>query len=135
MFVGEKSDPQRFNSAGINFKAKLIGVEDVAQANGDRMCQEAIHRLKGSVKDSGGHKLRLVINVSMNGMKLIEEKTGVGSFVVSSCSPIIVFILFSCPVAVFLLFLKDKLYEISSDTHQLQFMKLHHFKLERFKLI
>ena len=79
MFVGEKSDPQRFHGAGINFKAKLIGIEDVAQANGDRMCQEAIHRLKGSVKDSGDHKLRLVINVSMNGMKLSEEKTGVGS--------------------------------------------------------
>ena len=31
--------------------------------------------------------------------------------------------------------IKAKRYAISSDTHQLQFMKLHHFKLERFKLI
>ena len=30
---------------------------------------------------------------------------------------------------------KILMYAISSDTHQLQFMKLHHFKLERFKLI
>ena len=30
---------------------------------------------------------------------------------------------------------KAKLWEISSDTHQLQLFKLHHFKLERFKLI
>ena len=30
---------------------------------------------------------------------------------------------------------KAKLLEISSDTHQLQLMKLHHFKLEIFKLI
>ena len=28
--------------------------------------------------------------------------------------------------------LKAKLYAISSDTHQLQFIKLHHFKQERF---
>ena len=27
---------------------------------------------------------------------------------------------------------KAKIYEISSDTHQLQFIKLHHFKQERF---
>ena len=31
-------------------------------------------------------------------------------------------------------YVKAKLYAISSDTHQLGFMKLHHFKLERFKL-
>ena len=30
---------------------------------------------------------------------------------------------------------KAKIYAISSDTHQLQLTKLHHFKLERFKLI
>ena len=30
---------------------------------------------------------------------------------------------------------KAKLWEISSDTHQLQLIKLHHFKLERFKSI
>ena len=77
MFVGDKGDPQRFRGAGINFKAKLIGIEDVAQANGDKMCQEAIQRLKAAVKESGDHKLRLVINVSMQGMKLIEEKTEV----------------------------------------------------------
>ena len=27
---------------------------------------------------------------------------------------------------------KAKIYEISSDTHQLQFIKMHHFKQERF---
>ena len=31
--------------------------------------------------------------------------------------------------------LKAKTYAISSDTHQLQLIKLHHFKLERFKSI
>ena len=31
--------------------------------------------------------------------------------------------------------IKAKLWEISSDTHQLQLIKLHHFKLERFKSI
>ena len=80
VLAGEKGDPQRFHGVGINFKAKLIGVEDVAQANGDKMCQEAIQRLKAGIKESGDHKLRLIINVSMQGMKLIEEKTEVGGY-------------------------------------------------------
>ena len=32
-------------------------------------------------------------------------------------------------------FVKAKIWAISSDTHQLQFIKLHHLKLEIFKLI
>ncbi len=31
--------------------------------------------------------------------------------------------------------IKAKMYAISSDTHQLQLIKLHHLKLERFKSI
>ena len=31
--------------------------------------------------------------------------------------------------------IKAKMYAISSDTHQLRLIKLHHFKLERFKSI
>ena len=31
--------------------------------------------------------------------------------------------------------IKAKLWEISSDAHQLQLIKLHHFKLEKFKSI
>ena len=34
-----------------------------------------------------------------------------------------------------LFWFKAKMSEISSDTHQLQLIKLHHFKLERFKSI
>ena len=34
-----------------------------------------------------------------------------------------------------ILVFKAKIEEISSDTHQLQLIKLHHFKLERFKSI
>ena len=30
------------------------------------------------------------------------------------------------------MYIKAKMYAISSDTHQLQFLKLHHFKQERF---
>ena len=37
----------------------------------------------------------------------------------------------SCFIAI----LGAKMYTISSHTHQLQFIKLHHFKLERFKSI
>ena len=34
-----------------------------------------------------------------------------------------------------LLLLKAKIYAISSDTHQLQLIELHHFKLDIFKSI
>ena len=51
MFVSEKStknSPSRFEGEGVVFKAKLIGVEPVSDARGDKMCQEAMQKLKVS---------------------------------------------------------------------------------------
>lgn len=57
------------------FTAKFIGVSDVADFRGNAMCQETMQKLKAAVKSSGKHKLKILVNISLEGIKLIEEKT------------------------------------------------------------
>ncbi|KAK3579100.1 hypothetical protein CHS0354_022120 [Potamilus streckersoni] len=70
-----KNDPARFENPGLNFNAKLIGIDNVQSARGDRMCQESMHKLKIAVKISGVHKQKIVINVSLDGIKIIDVRT------------------------------------------------------------
>lgn len=72
-----KNDSSRFVTPGINFNAKLIGVDDVENARGDKMCQESMYRLKMAVKSSGQHKQKLIINVSLDGIRIIDLRTHV----------------------------------------------------------
>lgn len=62
---------------GVSFKAKLIGILEVSEARGDRMCQEALFDLKMAIRAAGEHKQRITINVAIDGLKLRDEKTGV----------------------------------------------------------
>uniref|UniRef100_A0A0B7A3N6 PID domain-containing protein n=1 Tax=Arion vulgaris TaxID=1028688 RepID=A0A0B7A3N6_9EUPU len=66
------SDPTRFEGNGISYKAKLIGIEDVKEARGDLMCQDALIKLKNYVKISGEHKRKIFVNVTLEGLKIID---------------------------------------------------------------
>ncbi|XP_037340610.2 disabled homolog 2 isoform X4 [Pungitius pungitius] len=81
--VSEKTDEyllSRFQGDGVRYKAKLIGVDDVQDARGDKMSQDSMMKLKGmavAARSQGKHKQRIWVNISMSGLKIIDEKTGV----------------------------------------------------------
>ena len=62
------------------FKGKLIGVLEVQEARGDRICQDALQELKTAIKASGEHKQRILIHIAVDGLKIRDEKTGVRHF-------------------------------------------------------
>ncbi|XP_027848995.2 uncharacterized protein LOC114128637 isoform X2 [Aphis gossypii] len=72
----DKCGAIRFMGDGVSFKAKLIGILEVSEARGDRMCQEALFDLKMAIRAAGEHKQRITINVAIDGLKLRDEKTG-----------------------------------------------------------
>ncbi|XP_055956323.1 disabled homolog 1 isoform X2 [Patella vulgata] len=69
------ADANRFQGEGINFRAKLIGIDDVPEARGDKMCQDTIQKLKAIVKISKEHKQRIIVNVSLDGLKILDQAT------------------------------------------------------------
>lgn len=68
---------ERFRGAGMNFTAKLIGVLEVNEPRGERMCQSAISRLKQNVINSRAHKQKIIVNVSLNGIRIYDQKSRV----------------------------------------------------------
>uniref|UniRef100_A0A8C5GMZ7 PID domain-containing protein n=1 Tax=Gouania willdenowi TaxID=441366 RepID=A0A8C5GMZ7_GOUWI len=81
--VLEKTDQYllgRFQGDGVRYKAKLIGIDDVSEARGDKMCQDSMMKLKGmavAARSQGKHKQRIWVNISMSGIKIIDERSGV----------------------------------------------------------
>ncbi|XP_035419787.1 disabled homolog 2 isoform X4 [Cygnus atratus] len=79
----EKTDESllaRFKGDGVRYKAKLIGIDDVPEARGDKMSQDSMMKLKGmavAARSQGQHKQRIWVNISLSGIKIIDEKTGV----------------------------------------------------------
>ncbi|XP_077286509.1 DAB adaptor protein isoform X2 [Arctopsyche grandis] len=72
----DKNEPSRFLGEGVFFKAKLIGILEVAEARGDRMCQEALADLKMAIRAAGEHKQRISVHVAIDGLRLRDEKSG-----------------------------------------------------------
>ncbi|XP_063996050.1 disabled homolog 2 isoform X3 [Pogoniulus pusillus] len=79
----EKTDETllaRFKGDGVRYKAKLIGIDDVPEARGDKMSQDSMMKLKGmavAARSQGQHKQKICVNISLSGIKIIDEKTGV----------------------------------------------------------
>ncbi|NXI35037.1 DAB2 protein, partial [Galbula dea] len=79
----EKTDESlfaRFKGDGVRYKAKLIGIDDVPEARGDKMSQDSMMKLKGmaaAARSQGQHKQKIWLNISLSGIKITDEKTGV----------------------------------------------------------
>ncbi|KAI5088336.1 disabled-like 2 isoform X1, partial [Silurus meridionalis] len=80
--TSEKTDEfllARFKGDGVRYKAKLIGVDDVPEARGDKMSQDSMMKLKGkaaTARSQGKHKQRVWVNISLSGITITEEKSG-----------------------------------------------------------
>ncbi|KAJ8277437.1 hypothetical protein GJAV_G00075140 [Gymnothorax javanicus] len=70
----------RFQGDGVRYKAKLIGVDEVPESQGDKMCVDSMMKLKGweeAGRRQGQHKQRVWLKVSSAGVRIIDERTGV----------------------------------------------------------
>ncbi|XP_030229280.1 disabled homolog 1 [Gadus morhua] len=74
------TDPTaRFHGDGVRYKAKLIGMDEVVQARGDKMCLDSMMKLKGqeaASRSHGKHKQKVLLRVCSEGLKIVDEKTG-----------------------------------------------------------
>uniref|UniRef100_A0A7N6BK49 PID domain-containing protein n=1 Tax=Anabas testudineus TaxID=64144 RepID=A0A7N6BK49_ANATE len=71
---------RRFKGDGVRYKAKLIGLDDVTAARGDKLCQDSMMKLKGiaaAARSKGEHKQKVFLTVSFGGIKIFDEKSGV----------------------------------------------------------
>ncbi|XP_070688525.1 disabled homolog 2-like [Pempheris klunzingeri] len=69
----------RFHGDGVRYKAKLIGVDPVPDAQGEKMCWDSMMKLKGfevAARKQGKHKQRVWFRVSSSGLKIVDERTG-----------------------------------------------------------
>ncbi|CAB1332042.1 unnamed protein product [Coregonus sp. 'balchen'] len=71
---------RRFKGDGVRYKAKLIGLDEVTAARGDKLCQDSMMKLKGIAaagRSKGVHKQKVSLTVSFGGIKIFDEKSGV----------------------------------------------------------
>ncbi|XP_068175528.1 disabled homolog 1 isoform X3 [Antennarius striatus] len=71
---------RRFKGDGVRYKAKLIGLDEVTAARGDKLCQDSMMKLKGVAaagRSKGEHKQKVFLTVSFGGIKIYDEKSGI----------------------------------------------------------
>ncbi|KAE8609764.1 hypothetical protein XENTR_v10011907 [Xenopus tropicalis] len=71
---------KRFKGDGVRYKAKLIGIDEVSAARGDKLCQDSMMKLKGiaaGARSKGEHKQKVFLTVSFGGIKIFDEKSGI----------------------------------------------------------
>uniref|UniRef100_A0A3Q4G8J2 PID domain-containing protein n=1 Tax=Neolamprologus brichardi TaxID=32507 RepID=A0A3Q4G8J2_NEOBR len=69
----------RFHGEGVRYKAKLIGMDPVPDAIGEKMCRDSMMKLKGfevAGRKQGIHKRRIWLKISSSGLKILDERTG-----------------------------------------------------------
>ncbi|XP_078474912.1 uncharacterized protein LOC144736181 isoform X2 [Lampetra planeri] len=75
---GLEERAQRFRDDGVRHKAKLIGVDDVSDSRGEKLCQDSMMKLKGfaaAARSRGEHKQRVVIHLSLSGLRISDDKS------------------------------------------------------------
>uniref|UniRef100_A0A4W5QIF2 DAB adaptor protein 1a n=1 Tax=Hucho hucho TaxID=62062 RepID=A0A4W5QIF2_9TELE len=80
MLTDEAGLIRRFKGDGVRYKAKLIGLDEVTAARGDKLCQDSMMKLKGIAaagRSKGVHKQKVLLTVSFGGIKIFDEKSGV----------------------------------------------------------
>lgn len=73
--VSEKTDEYllgRFQGDGVRYKAKLIGIDDVPEARGDKMCQDSMMKLKVLHGKSNGGLVAFELLEHINGLTFKE---------------------------------------------------------------
>uniref|UniRef100_H3CDH2 DAB adaptor protein 1a n=1 Tax=Tetraodon nigroviridis TaxID=99883 RepID=H3CDH2_TETNG len=71
---------RRFKGDGVRYKAKLIGLDEVTAARGDKLCQDSMMKLKVKtvrVRLRPTQLAQVFLTVSFGGIKIYDEKTGI----------------------------------------------------------
>uniref|UniRef100_A0A915HYJ4 PID domain-containing protein n=1 Tax=Romanomermis culicivorax TaxID=13658 RepID=A0A915HYJ4_ROMCU len=74
------NNPLNLNDDGVDFKAKLIGIQDVDNARGELMCQKAMQACKDAIKRNGQRKQRIWFNLSASGFKIKDQNSEIVLF-------------------------------------------------------
>ncbi|KAJ0032699.1 hypothetical protein NQD34_002780, partial [Periophthalmus magnuspinnatus] len=67
----------RFHGDGVRYKAKLIGIDHVTSAEGEKMCWDSMMKLKAAFRKQGRHKQRVWLKICSGGVRILDERTGV----------------------------------------------------------
>jgi len=78
----QNPDPFRFQGDGVDFKCKMIGVREIPGFTTDGslphevLCYEQMLIAKDTAEHSGYHKRKVILNVSISGLKIRDAKCG-----------------------------------------------------------